>query len=244
MAESDKTYSQAEFDAMVAERDALKGNRDTILKEAKDAKAALKAFDGVDPAEFLRLKEAAEEADKKKAAAEGDFRSLEKQLIDRHAAEKKQLLDQHANETKGRDDKISKLASAMEKRAVRAELQAALVKAGAKKGSMDLLVEHGARYGRVRETDDDFEGYVADEKGNPMIADGKGTPMTFELFAETTLKTKFPDLFDGSGSSGGGASKSGAGGGGGGARNIASTNSPDFLANLDTVAAGKTTVGS
>jgi hypothetical protein len=46
----DKTYTQAEVDALVAEQTSgLKSNRDEALKEAKKAKEALKSYDGVDP---------------------------------------------------------------------------------------------------------------------------------------------------------------------------------------------------
>lgn len=225
-----KTYTQEEYDAMTAERDAVVANRNEVLKEAKRAKDALKNYDGFDPAEFKALKEAAVEAERKKAASEGDFKALEKQLVDRHGVE-----------LKGKDDKIGKLTKAIEKRAIRLELQNALIAAGARKGSLELLVEHGAKYGRLRETEDDYEAFVADESGNPRIADGKGTPMDFATFAQETLKAKYPDLFEGTGSTGGGATKS-SGGATGGTKVIASGDNAAFLANLDGIAAGTTTV--
>lgn len=172
-------------------------------QEAKQAREKLTAWDGVDPAEFKRLKAAAEEADRKKAAAEGDFKALEKQLIDRHQAE-----------LGGRDTKIGKLTKALEKRLVQAQLTTALTEANAKPTMLKLLVLEGARSIRVRETDEDFEEFVADDKGNPLVADGKGTPMTVKAFVEQTLKTQYPDAFQGTGSSGGGASRSTGGAGG------------------------------
>jgi hypothetical protein len=200
--EEEKTYSQVEVDAMVAEHEkGLKANRDEALKEAKAAKAALKNYEGVDPEEFKTLKAAASEAERRKAAADGDFKALEKQLVDRHATE-----------LGGKDTKIGKLTKALERRLVDAELIRAIT---AKKGEPDLLLPYARQFMRVKETDDDFEGYVADERGNPLVADGKGTPMDVNAFVEQTLMVKFPRAFEGTGSSGGGASKSIAGGGGG-----------------------------
>jgi hypothetical protein len=198
-----KTYTEDEYNAMIAERDALKVNRDQILKEAKDAKKKLGEYDGVDPAEFKALKEASAEAERKKAAAEGDFKSLEKQLIERHTAE-----------LQGKDTKIGKLTAAIERRLVQAKLAEALAKHDADSSMIPLLQLEGQRHVRVRETADDFEEYVVDAQGNPRIADGKGTAMTIDDLVAQTLKTQYPAAFKGSGSSGGGASKTVASGGG------------------------------
>lgn len=229
--EDTKTFTQEDVDRIIAEQTAgLKANRDELIKEAKRAKDTLKGYEGVDPDEFKKLKQQAEEADRKKAEAQGDFKSLEKQLIDRHQAE---LDTRKARETK--------LERALNNRLTSDELRKALV-GKADPTMMELLVEHGSKYVRIRETDDDFEQYVADEKGNPLVADGKGTPMTVEMFVDQTLKAKFPTAFLGTGSSGGGASKS-QGGALGGAKHIPSTNDPAFIANLAEVASGKVTVG-
>ena len=230
MADEPKTYTEEEVAARIAEVEkGLKANRDEALKEAKTAKARLAAYDGVDPDEFKKLKSAAEEAERKKAAAEGDFKSLEKQLVDRHSVE-----------LAAKETAIGKLTKAVERRLVQAQLATAIAKAGGKPSMTELLVLDGARHIRVRETDEDFEAFVADEKGLPLVADGKGTPMTVDLFVEQNLKAKYPDAFNGSGSSGGGASKSTAGGGG--VRVIAAGDDQAFLANLAEIASGKAEV--
>lgn len=228
-----KTYTEEDFNAKVAELEALKANRDEILGEAKKAKAALKNYDGVDPTEYKALKDAAAEAERKRAASEGDFETLKKQLIEKHGSEKQ-----------GLEGKISKLTKALERRLVEAELTQSLVKAGAKKTMLDLLVLRGRDSVKVRETDDGFEQFVADAGGNPRIADGKGTPMSIDDLVLQDLRSKYPDAFEGTGSSGGGASKSAASGGGGSPKVIASTNSPEFLAGLVDVASGKTKIGA
>jgi hypothetical protein len=225
-------FTKEEVDAMLAEQvGGLKANRDEALKELKSARAALKNYEGVDPTEFKALKEAAAEAERKKAAAEGDFKSLEKQLIDRHT-----------QELSAKDKRAAKLQSALEKRLVDAKLATALAKADADPAMLELLQLAGRRAIRVRETEDDFEEYVADAQGNPLIADGKGTPMDVDTYVQQTLKAQYPGAFKGTGSSGGGATRS-AGGASGAVRSIASTNSPDFLSNLADIASGKTKVG-
>jgi hypothetical protein len=223
-----KTYSQEEFDAMVQERDALKKNRDEALTEAKRAKKALDAWDGKDPAKYDELLAAAQKAEADRAAATGDFETLKKQLVEKHTAE-----------LTGKDGKIGKLTKALERRLVDAELTRAIA---AKKGEPDLLLPYARQFVRVKETDDDFEGYVADERGNPLVADGQGTPMSFSAFVEQTLMVKFPRAFDGTGSSGGGAAKANAGGGGQNTFNPATATQADFLAQAEALHKGTTKV--
>jgi hypothetical protein len=219
-----KTYTQEEYDAMIAERDALKANRDQALTEAKAAKKKLADYDGVDPVEFKKLKDAAADAEQKKALAEGDFKTLRDQLIEKHTSE-----------LTAKAKREAKLESALNRRLVQDELRKGLV-GKADPAMMELLVEHGSKFIKVRETDDDFEHYIADEKGNQQFSDGKATPMTVESFVEQSLKAKFPGAFLGSGSSGGGASKSSASGGG--SQTISGASGADFLKNLDGIADG------
>jgi hypothetical protein len=225
-----KTYTQEDVDAIIAEKDALKANRDEALTEAKRAKAALKAWDGKDPAKYDALVAASEEAEQRKAAAEGDFSKLRDQLVEKHSSE-----------LSAKDKRMGKLEAALNRRLVQDELRKALV-GKADPTMMELLVEHGSRFVKVRETDDDFEHYLTDGKGNQQFSDGQATPMTIDLFVDQSLKSKFPGAFLGSGSSGGGASKSTAGGGGGNPKVIAAGDDRAFFANLKGVASGDVTV--
>lgn len=230
---SSKTFTQDEVEKLLEERTAgLKANRDELAREAKAAKAKLANYDGVDPEEHKRLKATVEEAERKKAAAEGNWQTLEKQLKDLHASER--AADQK---------KIAKAMTALERRGIRGNLVAALAKADAKPAFTDLLTLEGSRFLRMRETEDDFEEFVADEKGNPRMADSTGTPMSIEVFVNQVLKAKYPDAFNGSGSSGGGASKSGAGSAGeGSAAFIEAGDGKAFLANVAGIAKGTTQV--
>lgn len=232
MAENDDevlTFTQDEVNSMIAEQVAgLKAKTDELLSEAKRAKNALKSYDGVDPTEFKRLKEAADQAERDKAAAAGDFKALEKQMAERHTVELSE-----------RETKISKMQRALERKVVESELVRAIA---AKKGDPDLLLPYARQYARMRETDDDFEGFVSDERGNPLVSDGKGTPMDFSAFVEQHLMLKFPRAFEGTGSSGGGAPRSSAGGGGGGPKRISAGDNNAFITALKDIANGKVTV--
>lgn len=231
MADEPKTYTQEQVEAMIAEQTAgLKANRDELAKEAKAAKARLSNYDGVDPVEFKRLKDAAEEAERAKATAAGDFKSLEKQMAERHQAE-----------LAAKDGKVSKLSRALEKRLIDSQLTTHLAELGAKPEFLRLLKLEGARYLKVAETDDDFSEQVVDPvTGTRLVADGSGTPMTVKDLITQTLKTQFPDAFLGSGSSGGGAAKSIAGGGG--AKVIAEGDNGAFISNLTKIASGEVQV--
>lgn len=231
MADEPRMYTQEQVDQLIAEQTAgLKANRDELAKEAKARAAKLAAYDGVDPEEFKRLKMAAEEAERKKAASEGDFKAIEKQMAERHAAE-----------VAAKDGKIGKLSKALEKRLTEAQLTTKLVEHGARPEFLSLLKLEGARYLRVKETEDDYLEQVVDPvTGGALIADGNGTPMTVDLLVGQRLKTQYPDAFNGSGSSGGGATRSNAGGGGA-PKQIARGDGKAFLDNVADLAKGKVT---
>ena len=74
-----RTYTQEEFDAMVTERDAVKANRDEVLREAKASKKKLVDYDGVDPEKYKALVKAAEDAETQRLAGEGDWKAIVKQ---------------------------------------------------------------------------------------------------------------------------------------------------------------------
>lgn len=224
MAGEPKTYTQEEVDALIAQNESgLKANRDEAVKEAKRAKDALKAYDGVDPEEFKRLKSAAEEAERKKLTEQGNFDAL-----------KKQLVDQHAKELEGRDGRIGSLTKSLERHLIDAEASRVIAEL---KGSVKGLLPHVKPHIRVVEVDGEFVAQVVDSKGNPRIGDAKGGPMTIsQLVEEMKSDGELSRLFEGSGSSGGGASKSGAGGGG--SKVVAAGDAVAFGQNLEGIAKG------
>lgn len=198
-------YTQTEIDQQVADaKVGLERNRDMALTEAKTAKA-----------EFAKLKERigdldldavrqmmadSAEAKRKQAEKDGDWAAIEANLK-----------DAHAKELGMRDAREKKLMSTVEKSLVTAELTRAIA---GKEGDSDLLLPHARQFVRTRETDSGFEAYVVDAAGNPAVADGQGTPMSFDQLVESQLVEQFPRAFAGTGSSGSGASKSADGVGG------------------------------
>jgi hypothetical protein len=189
----DRTYTQAEVDELLG---GIRAKNDDLLKEVKRTSAALKAWDGKDPAKYDQLVAAADEAGRKKAAAEGDFKSLETQMRERHAAELGQ-----------RDTRISTLTAALERRLVEADAAAAIAEA---RGSVKGLLPHARPHLKVVEIDGEFVAQVVDAKGNPRIADGKGTPLAIkDLVEEMRGDPELARLFEGTGSSGSGAVRSG-----------------------------------
>lgn len=230
MADDPKTYTEEQVaERIAAETAGLKQNRDELLKESKSAAAKLKAYDGVDPEEYKKLKEAAQEAERKRLQGEGDFKALEAQLIKKYDGE---LEKERGNTTKYR--------TALEQSLIDRDAIAELAKHS---DAPMLLLPHVKGQMKVMEHDGQLVARIVDSQGNVRIGKGQGSaPMTLpELMDEMKQDKQFAVAFRGSGSSGGGAPKSGASGGG--SRHIESTNTPDFLRNLDSIAKGETTVG-
>lgn len=102
----------------------LKSALEKQKAEARAAKEALRKYDGVDPEEFARLKEAAEAAETAKLQSEGKWEDMKKRLQDAHTKE----LEKYTGEVAKRDRVIEQLT-------VDNELNAAIDKAG-------ILPEH------------------------------------------------------------------------------------------------------
>ena len=226
MAEDVKTsFTAEEVEAKVQETVAgLKANQAELIKEAKAAKAKLAGYEGVDPEKYKQLEAAAAEADRKKAAAEGDFKSLEQQLVKKYEGEKEVL----SGETK-------RLRGSMEKYLVDS---AAATELARHSDSPKMLLPHIRAQMKVVEHEGEFYARVIDANGNVRIGAGQGsTPMSLtELIEEMKQDKEFAPAFRGTGSSGGGASKSNAGGGG---SKTIQADGQDFLANVNDLASGK-----
>lgn len=214
---------------VAAEVAGLKANNATLLQEKKRLADLAKKYEGLDPDAARNALQAAEEAERKRAEMAGDWKSREAQL-----------LEKFNKDISSKDTAITTYRSALERRLVDSEAVAAIAAA---KGAPKVLLPHVKAQTKVVEEDGEFVVYVVDGKGNPRIGDAKGSPMTIaQLVEEMKQDPDFARNFEGTGSTGGGATKS-SGGAGGAVRQIASTNSSDFLAHLTDIASGKTTVG-
>lgn len=228
--ESEEAFNAAVAERLAAETDGLKKSQRELLAEAKAAKAKLAAYDGVDPEEFKRLKTAAEEAERKKAAAEGDFKSLEAQLVSKY---EKQIEQERAEK--------SRYASAMEQHLIDAAIATELAKHS---DTPRLLMPHLKSQVKVLEADGQFHARVVDAQGTVRIGKGQGSsPMSIaELVEEMKSIPEYAPAFRGSGSSGGGASKSS--GSAAGQRVIQADDNAAFIANLEGIAKGTTKVAA
>ena len=187
------TYTQEQVDAKIAEANAaLEANRNAALDEAKAAKGALRAFEGLDAGEVKQhLAELAELKQKQHAEASGiTSEQLDKLRVNIRADYEKeygplktQLEElQTDNRTLRLDSKVQTLMA--EKGVLSSRVQALYSLEG---GAFDL-------------TDD----------GQPMLRENPGGDIG--KFITDNLAQKYPEWFEGSGSSGGGAAKSEAGG--------------------------------
>jgi len=229
-----KNYTQEELDAILAEKvgelDGLKRNQAEAIKEAKAAKAKLAGYEGIDPEEFKRLKQAADDAEKKRLAGEGDFKALEAQLV-------KKMADQEAAHTVT----TQRYRGAIEQHLIDAEAVRELAQHSDSPG---LLLPHVKSQMKVmEESDGKFVARVVDASGNVRIGKGAGAaPMTLpELMEEMKADKTFAPAFRGSGSSGGGATRS-TGGASGGVATIAAGDKKGFIDNVEAIAKGKVNV--
>jgi hypothetical protein len=219
--------NSVDVEALKTEFEAVKAKNAELLSEAKKAKSALKAFEGVDPNEYKTLKQKQEEAAEKRAIEEGSLEAWKKQFLEQAAKEKEPILTENRT-----------LRSSLEKKLVDAEATAAIAAA---KAPAKVLLPHIKAQVKVVEEDGEYVVHVVDSKGNQRIGDAKGTPMTIaQLVDEMKTDPEFAVLFPGTGSSGGGASKSISGAGGG--KTIQAGDNASFIANLEKIAKGEVKV--
>lgn len=225
----DRTYTQAEVDALLQERSkGLESKRDELLDEVKAAKAKLKAYDGVDPEEHRRLAAKVAEMEQQAKASKAGMTSDELAKLRQDVTA--DLLKQFSSDPQA-GLKAFPWASqlAQENRSLKLDsvVKAEMAKAGARSERIDAL---------FRLTSDRFD---LTEDGKPMLRSSPG--LEVGKYVTDELKKEYPEFYNGSGSSGGGASKSSAGGTGyRGA--VVGTNNTDFLKNLTGIAKGEVAV--
>lgn len=150
----------------------LKSNRDAILAEKQQLEEKIKKYNGVDPDEYIRLKQAQEAQEREKHQQEGNWQALEKQLVERHQAD-----------TQAKDTRIKALETALHSELVESKLTNAIANA---KGVPELLIQPMKRAVQVVELEGGkFTTKVVDPAtGQPRIGDTKGTPMSLDQLVE------------------------------------------------------------
>lgn len=185
--------------AGIEDAGALKRALENERRDRKEAKAALEKLKGIDPDEYARLKQEAEQRETDKIAKKGEWDKL-----------REQLLDKHKTDITAKDGEITSMRSALESHLIDAEATRAIAAA---KGSPELLLPHVRRHVQVIQDDGHFVVRVVDKDGNARIGSSAGEPMTItELVTEMRGSTVFGRAFDGNGPSGGGAPQSKGGG--------------------------------
>lgn len=209
MATDDKTYTQAEWDKLQKERDALAAKRDELLDEVKDAKREMRKI----REDFTDLQQ------QQKAGKAGITAEELKQL----RADVQADLEKQYGPVKVQAETL-----AAENRTLRLDnvVKGAMAKGGVLAERIDALFKL------------EREEFDLTDDGQPMLTNRKGTPV--EKYVAEELKQKYPEWFQGSGSSGGGASKSSAGGGS--VTSIAADDGKAFLSNLSGIIKGEVAV--
>lgn len=155
-----------------------------LLNEVKQAKAALKRYENIDPDKYARLLALEEAAETKQAEAKGEYEKLLKARTDKFTADETAYKDRLSK----RDQKL-----------LSAEVAAAI---SAEEGSATLLSPHVKSRVSVN---DDGDVVVLDEAGEVMV----GKTVT-DLVKELKKNKEFESAFKSTAITGGGATKTAA----------------------------------
>jgi len=200
---------KAELDALVAKEAAEGGSDDktygedyvkTLRSESakyrtqkKELEAKLAAFDGIDPEEYRKLKEAQEALEREKLTKEGDFEKLRTKLVEEHQKE----LSKATEKQSALEVEIAQLKSELQKTIICNEIANA---ASVAKALNPKLVEM-AVMSQVKIEEIDGVGKairVIDGDGTHRVNIKTGKPMTIlELMEEMKQSEEYAMLFAG-----------------------------------------------
>ncbi|HWV44121.1 hypothetical protein [Pseudorhodoplanes sp.] len=189
----------------VEDTSALKGALDKERKARADLEKKVKRWEslGKSDEEIAELLKATEEAERKKAEADGDHQKILKQLQDKWAKEKADL---EAELTAARSSERGAI--------IGTSVMSALTKAGATEEGIDLLPDRLA--GRIKYETEDGKRVLKIMQADgetPMAGSGKDGTATFDDLVKEAV-AKWPSLFKGANQSGGGKQPDNAGGAG------------------------------
>jgi hypothetical protein len=171
----------------------LKQNQATLLQEKKSLAAKMAAFDGVDPEEYRKLRERADELENKHLKDGGEFEKL-----------REKMEKQWQEKLGGKDETINSLMNM-----VKSDRKSAAINEAVRKheGVAALTRVLAASVQAVDKGGEIVLQVMADD-GSPVIGDD-GKPMSIDGYVEL-LKSdvEYAGLFKSSGLSGGGSSHS------------------------------------
>jgi hypothetical protein len=198
------------FPGLTAKQQELLNEKKTLAEKLKVLEGQLS---GIDLEKAKKALEQAEQMERDKLKATGDWETREKQLKEQLAADLTKRETHFQTELKTRDDKIGKLQGSLEKSLIEAQATAAIAAA---KGAPELLMPHVMRQVKVVEENGEYVARVMDANGQPRIANVKGDPFTIaNLVEEMKANTVFGRAFEASGTGGSGANNGNRGSGGG-----------------------------
>jgi len=204
----------------------LKSALEKEKDERRKAKAQLAKFADIDLDEWAEYKKAMEEAEKKAAKDEGDFKALEEQLKAKHAETVSKL-----------EERNKALEANLRTHLVDAAATKAILAAGGVDATVTLLLPHVSRRTQVVDEDGTLVARVVTDDGKVRIGDDKGNPMTVDqLVSEMKESDAYGQAFPPQGKSGGGSRPSGQAGTGG---TVVSTDSASIGQNLEKIAKGE-----
>lgn len=185
-AADDKTYGEA----YVKE---LRKESGKYRTRAKELEESLAKFDGMDPEEYRRLKDAAAEAEKARLTKEGDFEKLRQQLVADFDKDKAKLATQLAE----KDTAYAALESELNRTIMAHEIsiQASMAKAINPK-LVEMVIMQTAK---VEKTEDGRRVIkILDGKGEPRVDLKTGEPFKIgQLLEEMKQTEEFAHLFAG-----------------------------------------------
>lgn len=223
------------FPGLTAKQQELLNEKKTLAEKLKVLEGQLS---GIDLEKAKKALEQAEQHEREKLKATGDWETREKQLKEQLAADLSKRETHFQAELKTREDRIGKLQGSLEKSLVEAQATAAIAAA---KGSPELLLPHVMRSVKVVEENGEFVARVLDATGQPRIANVKGDAFTIaNLVDEMRANTVYGRAFEASGAGGSGAGQ--GNGGGSGVKTVSSRDQEAINANLEQIAKGEITV--
>jgi len=162
--------------------DGLKNKNRELLSEKKKVSEKLKMFDGIDPEEFAKLKDAAAKAVEDAAIKSGDIDALKMDYEKRNQTVIDQMKAEHQVTLVEAEDKVSRMRARLNARLIDAEAVSAIAEAG---GEPKLLLPIVKAQVKMFEEDGDFVARVVNPDGSIKTdGSGKNEPMTIPQLIE------------------------------------------------------------
>lgn len=195
----DKTYTQAEFTAMLErETTGLKTKNAELLGKVRDFDTKLKAWDGLEPDKVRKLLTTFEENEELKLLAEGKHDEVINRRIEREQAAWQSQMETLRGELEDRDTKLASANSQVRDLMIDTTVLTAFQAEGGLPTASDDIIYRATVFFDVE------DGLVVARDTAGELIRGKDGPITIKEWI-VNLKTTAPHLFPGSQGAGGGS---------------------------------------